>query len=89
MTNEKIVHENFIPYKKISYQPAKGYVENPFSKYPRNFKCFCESGRKFKVCCEPKTPSTIPSMMLERTKSDFSNAMKKGADQKNIEREIK
>jgi len=30
---------------------APAIVTNPLLKWPRNFKCVCGSGKKFKSCC--------------------------------------
>jgi hypothetical protein len=31
--------------------PKKGYTENPMLEFPRNDRCPCDSGKKFKKCC--------------------------------------
>lgn len=43
-------------------QQADPPVINPMLSYPRNARCFCRSGRRFKECCliNPKMPRLIP-----------------------------
>lgn len=35
------------------YTPKEGYTRNPLMKIPRNDKCPCMSGKKFKHCHAP------------------------------------
>lgn len=35
----------------FAYKPLEGYIRNPLLDLPRNMKCPCHSGKKFKVCC--------------------------------------
>jgi len=39
---------------------SQGYVWNPLLKFPRNLKCPCESGKKFKHCHLSGIPPVIP-----------------------------
>jgi hypothetical protein len=36
--------------------PPEGYVRNPLNGFPRNTKCICGSGIKFKLCCSKIIP---------------------------------
>lgn len=38
---------------KRSWSPKPGCVWNPLLEYPRNARCVCGSGKKFKSCCLP------------------------------------
>jgi hypothetical protein len=38
--------------------PLKGREWHPLQSYPRNNKCFCQSGKKFKQCCLKRVPRT-------------------------------
>lgn len=42
-----------------AYIPKPGHVWNPLRSLPRNGKCVCGSGKKFKKCCLPYMPSTL------------------------------
>lgn len=50
------------------YFPSKGCAWNPVQKYPRNEKCPCNSGKKFKKCCMEKIAPCI--------KTEIANQMK-------------
>lgn len=45
---------------KVDSKGAKSYrgsfVPNPLLKYPRNYRCYCGSEFKFKMCCVHRTP---------------------------------
>lgn len=41
------------------YKPKDGYVWSPLRKIPRNSKCPCDSGKKFKHCHLDKISPTI------------------------------
>ena len=34
------------------FTPKKDCTFSPFRKYPRNHLCPCDSGKKFKKCCQ-------------------------------------
>lgn len=34
-------------------------IWNPVKRYPRNAPCVCNSGKKYKKCCEPHQPVVI------------------------------
>lgn len=44
---------------RIHYVPKEGQAFNPLRSWPRNEKCFCGSGLKFKKCCISRTSVTI------------------------------
>lgn len=37
----------------------EGYAFNPLRSYPPNYKCWCGSNRKSKLCCLPSTPRAV------------------------------
>lgn len=57
----------------------EGHVWNPFVKFPVNYKCFCDSGRKFKICCQSKLSRTIPQNQELAMKNKFRIDMIKAA----------
>lgn len=65
--------------KPKRYSPMPGHVWNPFTKFPPNYKCFCDSGKKFKKCCEPKMSRTIPANTELMMKDKFRTDMIKSA----------
>ena len=48
---------------KYYMAPLKGYEWNPLLKLPRNSKCPCKSGKKFKACCLQTLPKAITSKL--------------------------
>lgn len=36
--------------KRQKFIPKDGHVWSPLLRYPKNAKCFCGSGKKFKAC---------------------------------------
>lgn len=42
-----------------AFPPPPPLVPNPLTKYPRNERCMCGSGRKFKVCHQPHLPGMV------------------------------
>jgi len=44
----------------IPKAPKKGLEWNPMLKYPRNDRCPCKSGKKFKKCCFPTMKQLLP-----------------------------
>jgi len=53
-----------------------GFVWNPLRNWPRNAKCFCESGKKFKRCCA----LTIPIAVDEETAKKLRKAVQMKKD---------
>ena len=43
----------------LNYEPRKDFAWNPLKGWPRNSPCFCNSGKKAKLCCLPKQPPVI------------------------------
>jgi uncharacterized protein YecA (UPF0149 family) len=43
----------------VGLRPKKGFDWNPLLGYPRNQRCFCGSGQKFKYCCANRMPETL------------------------------
>lgn len=43
--------------------PSQGYARNPMLEYPRNLRCFCGTGVKYKHCCFSKQSKYIPAAM--------------------------
>ncbi len=65
--------------KPKRYNPMPGHVWNPFTNFPPNYKCFCDSGKKFKKCCEPKMSRTIPANQELAMKNKYRIDMIKSA----------
>lgn len=45
---------------KSGYVPRPGFIRNPLLRFPRNKKCPCNSGKKFKHCHLNVLPYAIP-----------------------------
>lgn len=48
-----------VKHHQMAYYPKGGRVWNPLRDWPRNYKCFCGSGKKAKSCCLPKVEATV------------------------------
>lgn len=46
--------------RKVGKKPIDGYSFNPVTEWPRNARCPCGSGRKFKSCCAESVPRVVP-----------------------------
>lgn len=57
--------------KRMAYYPPKGLAWNPLMDYPRNEKCFCGSGVKFKKC----HLTTMPKCVLIKDAEEFKRFM--------------
>lgn len=55
-----------------------GLVPNPLLRYPRNAKCICSSGKKFKHCHLDKLPSLVPKEMADDAKQLLAKVEKAG-----------
>lgn len=64
---------------KRVFMPQEGHVWNPMRDYPRNARCTCGSGKKWKVCCSSKVPETIPAERAKNLRALVA-AAKAGAD---------
>lgn len=47
------------PQGRTYIAPIPGFTWNPLLKYPRNNKCPCLSGKKFKTCCLGLLPRVV------------------------------
>src|SRR5581483_4355822 len=47
------------PKGRQCYKLKPGFEENPLLKIPRNSRCPCQSGKKFKACCLVKIPTAV------------------------------
>lgn len=54
--------------KITGYKAKPGFIKNPMFKFPRNEKCYCESGLKAKKCCLPKLKPYIKETDAEDIK---------------------
>jgi hypothetical protein len=55
------------PERKIhKYRPKQGFKWNPMLKYPRNEKCYCGSGLKFKKCCLAHQTLAVPKKFADQ-----------------------
>lgn len=52
-----------------------GVVYNPFTKWPRNFPCFCGSGVKFKKCHESKIDTGVSEHQFNILRPDFEKML--------------
>ncbi len=50
-------------------------VANPLAGLPRNMRCPCGSGEKFKKCCLPLTREYVRKDALEEYRSTWEEAM--------------
>lgn len=46
--------------RRLFSKPQPGFAWNPLTSLPRNSKCPCLSGQKFKKCCLDKLPRVVP-----------------------------
>jgi uncharacterized protein YchJ len=54
-----------------AYVVKDGFVANPLMKIPRNSKCPCQSGKKFKVCCMSRVPRFVTAEIAEKHKKQM------------------
>jgi len=59
---------------KVIYAPKPGFEPNPFLGYPRNSKCFCGSGKKFKYCCKKRQPRLLVNEKAAIARSYLADA---------------
>lgn len=59
------------PHKQVS-KPKPGFARNPLLTLPRNNKCPCLSGKKFKKCCLNKLPRVIPESLAKNFEEQMS-----------------
>jgi len=52
-----------------------GLSTNPITKLPRNMRCPCHSGKRFKACCLLDTPPYVPTENLEIWDATYRSAM--------------
>jgi hypothetical protein len=57
---------------KLAIKPLPGFTHNPLLKLPRNRKCPCLSGKKFKACHLPLLPRVVSQDDAEK----FSKQMR-------------
>ena len=56
---------------RILYRPQAGHAINPLRQFPRNSKCYCGSGTKFKKCHWGKQPESIPQEWADRITGEW------------------
>ena len=54
-----------------------GYAWNPLKKFPRNVKCFCGSGKKFKNCCLSKLRDIVDTKTAREIKKGMDDYLVK------------
>lgn len=47
--------------KVVGIKPVDGFVRNPLMDFPRNEKCVCGSGKKWKKCCHSRSSRYVPA----------------------------
>lgn len=55
-------------------KPIPGFVWNPLRTLPRNMRCPCRSGRKFKACCLPNLPPAVSEEDAKGYREQMSKA---------------
>lgn len=45
--------------KEKKTEPQIRMTSNPLLEWPRNYKCVCGSGKKFKACCLPTLSTKV------------------------------
>lgn len=51
----------------------KGFVWNPLIKFPRNAKCPCGNGKKYKKCHLLNMPRMLPASAVRKTSDKDSH----------------
>lgn len=69
LTTTRTEQANLGPIRRDEIDP------HPFKKYPRNMKCFCGSGKKFKVCHLEQIPIWCLKKDTARLKGMFDQFM--------------
>lgn len=57
----------------VVWRLKPGYAYNPTLSLPRNSRCRCGSGDKFKDCCLPRIPRYIPIDVAEEYKKHMQH----------------
>ncbi len=69
-------------------RPRSGFSPNPLKRFPRNFPCWCNGGKKAKYCCLPRVRDFIETNFVSEMKlfikdifrRNYSAENKKGND---------
>lgn len=60
-------------HKPMGWKLKEGYAYNPSLKLPRNSKCRCDSGFKFKDCCLNRIPRYVTEAQADKIKKDMQH----------------
>lgn len=66
------------PKRSRGWMATKGNALNPLLSFPRNAKCFCGSGIKFKKCCVDKLHMAIPAKEASEVQAFVNNVKDHG-----------
>lgn len=58
---------------RVCWMLKPGYAHNPCLKIPRNSKCKCDSGYKFKDCCLPRLPRYVTEAQADEYKEHMKH----------------
>jgi hypothetical protein len=57
------------------HDSQKGMTDNPFSKWPPNYPCFCGTGKKFKACCKDTMQIQVSGRDALVLKTDYEKQL--------------
>lgn len=61
--------------KQQAFIPKPGHVWSPLLRYPRNAKCFCGSGKKFKTCHQGNMKMAVTPEEAKHLKAYVDNVV--------------
>lgn len=64
--------------KKMALVPRPGLVWSPLLRYPKNAKCFCGSGIKFKKCHDGRIKMAVMPDEAEQLKKYVDQVVNEG-----------
>ncbi len=52
----------------MALKPRSGFSLNPLKRFPRNYRCWCGSGKKAKYCCLPRVKNFVATEYVSELK---------------------